>query len=268
MKRLIINSDDYGRTPDISRGIREAHLRGVVTSTTCMMNIPTTASDVAIALKATPKLGMGVHLVLTMGRPIVPREAGRFASITDEIGNFFKLHKFMERVSDMNADEVKAEWRAQIEAFIKAAGRKPTHLDSHHHSSYFTPGLFRRMLELAKEYDCAIRFPFTHDIPSELEETHRHVPDLLREFNPRRPDTFLADFYDEGATQEELMHLINQIDERTSEIMCHPGYVDDAFVKESSYNRQRERELKILTDPSVREAIQADRIHLITFADF
>ena len=42
-KRLIINSDDYGRTPDISRGIREAHLHGVVTSTTCMMNIPTTA---------------------------------------------------------------------------------------------------------------------------------------------------------------------------------------------------------------------------------
>ncbi len=51
MKQLIINSDDYGRTPDISRGIREAHLRGVVTSTTCMMNIPTTADDIAMALQ-------------------------------------------------------------------------------------------------------------------------------------------------------------------------------------------------------------------------
>ena len=70
MKQLIINSDDYGRTPDISRGIRDAHLRGVVTSTTCMMNIPTTASDIAVAVQETPKLGMGVHLVLTMGRPI------------------------------------------------------------------------------------------------------------------------------------------------------------------------------------------------------
>ena len=265
MKRLIINSDDYGRTPEISRGIREAHLNGVVTSTTCMMNIPTTAADVAIALKETPELGTGVHLVLTMGRPILQREAG--SSITDEDGNFLKLDKFMERVSNINADEVKPEWRAQIEAFIKASGRKPTHLDSHHHSSYFTPELFRAMLELAKEYDCAIRFPFTHDIPSELEETNRHVADLLREFNARRPDTFLVDFYDEGATQEELMHLIDQIDKGTSEIMCHPGYVDDAFVKESSYNKQRERELKILTDPSVKEAIQANGINLITFAD-
>ncbi len=92
MKRLIINSDDYGRTPEISRGIREAHLHGVVTSTTCMMNIPTTAEDVAVALKETPTLGMGVHLVLTMGNPISAPET--VPSITDENGHFFKLYTF------------------------------------------------------------------------------------------------------------------------------------------------------------------------------
>jgi predicted glycoside hydrolase/deacetylase ChbG (UPF0249 family) len=267
MKRLIINSDDYGRTPDISRGIREAHLQGVVTSTTCMMNIPTTTADVATALKETPGLGMGVHLVLTMGKPIVAREAGRSASITDENGNFFKLNTFMQRVSDFNMEEVKMEWRAQIEEFVKAAGRKPTHLDSHHHSSYFTPELFRGMLELANEYDCAIRFPFTPDISPELEETNQHIPDLLTEFNPLRPDAFYVDFYDEGATQEGLLSLINNLKEGTSEIMCHPGHVDDAFANESVYNRQRERELKILTDPSIKEAIQANGIRLITFAE-
>ncbi|HEX9837968.1 MAG TPA: ChbG/HpnK family deacetylase, partial [Anaerolineales bacterium] len=116
-------------------------------------------------------------------------------------------------------------------------------------------------------YDCAIRFPFTQDISSELEETHKHIPTLLKEFNPRRPDTFLVDFYDEGATQEKLMRLINELDEGTTEIMCHPGYVDDAFEKESVYNKQRERELTILTDPSIREAIQANGISLITFAE-
>jgi hypothetical protein len=267
MKRLIINSDDYGRTPDISRGIRDAHLRGVVTSTTCMMNIPTTAADIAAALKEAPKLGMGVHLVLTMGRPIVAREAGRSASITDAGGNFFKYDAFRANLPNLKLDEVKAEWHAQIEAFIKAAGRKPTHLDSHHHSSYFTAGLFRTMLELAKEYNCAIRFPFTNDVTNELEETNKHVPDLIAEFNPPRPDAFYADFYDESATQEELLRLINQAGDGTFEIMCHPGYVDDAFVGESSYNRQRERELTILTDPSIKEAIQAQNIELITFAE-
>ena len=267
MKRLIINSDDYGRIPEISRGIRETHLRGVVTSTTCMMNIPTTAADIAIALKETPTLGMGVHLVLTMGRPIIPRAAARSASITDENGNFLKYTPLIEHLPTINIDEVKAEWHSQVKAFIKASGRKPTHLDSHHHSSYFSPELFHAMLELAKEYDCAIRFPFTDEVSSELEETHKQVPDLMKEFNPHRPDRFVVDFYDEGATQEALLNIINTLSDGTSEIMCHPGYVDDAFANESVYNYQRERELKILTDPSIKKAIHANRIELITFAN-
>ena len=265
MKRLIINSDDYGRTPEISRGIREAYSRGVVTSTTCMMNIPTTAEDIAVALKETPTLGMGVHLVLTMGHPISAPETVR--TITDENGQFFKYTPLVEHLATLDIDEVKREWRAQIEAFIRAARRKPTHLDSHHHSSYFSPELFHAMLELAKEYDCAIRFPFTGKVEKELEETDKRVPGLIKQFDPRRPDTFVVDFYDERATREELLGLINNLPEGTTEIMCHPGYTDDAFAKESVYNNQRERELKILTDPSIKEAIQANGIQLITFAE-
>src|SRR5512143_145694 len=99
MKRLIINSDDYGRTPEISRGIREAHLRGVVTSTTCMMNIPTTGDDISIALTETPNLGMGVHLVLTMGRPLSAPES--VSSIVDERGNFFKYDPLIEHLPSL-----------------------------------------------------------------------------------------------------------------------------------------------------------------------
>jgi chitin disaccharide deacetylase len=265
MKRLIVNSDDYGRTPEISRGIREAHLRGVVTSTTCMMNIPTTAEDIAVARKETPALGLGVHLVLTMGKPISAPDTVR--SITDENGHFFKYRPLVEQLPHIHPDEVKREWRAQVEAFVKASGRKPTHLDSHHHSSYFSPELFQGMLELAQEYDCAIRFPFTGDISKELEETNKHVPDLTEEFDPRHPDHFVVDFYDEGATLEKLMDIIRSLPEGTTEIMCHPGYTDDAFARESVYNDQRDRELNILTDPSVKEAVQASGIELITFAD-
>ena len=265
MKRLIINSDDYGRTPEISRGIRDAHLRGVVTSTTCMMNIPTTAEDIAVALKETPELGLGVHLVLTMGSPISAPES--VPSITDQNGHFFKYTPLVEQLPNLNMDDVKKEWRAQIEAFVRAAGRKPTHLDSHHHSSYFTPSLFRGMLELAKEYDCAIRFPFTGEIPKELEETNKHVPGLIQEFDPPRPDRFVVDFYDKRATYEELLNVITDLADGTTEIMCHPGHTDDAFAQESVYNNQRDRELKILTDPSIKAAIETNGIQLITFAD-
>jgi len=264
-KRLIINSDDYGRSPDISRGIRETHLQGVVTSTTCMMNIRTTARDIAIALNETPDLKMGVHLVLTAKGPILPRKWVK--SITDENGDFLKYNDFITNLPNLDILEVKAEWRAQIEAFIAAAGEKPTHLDSHHHSSYFSPALFKAMLELAKEYECAIRSPFT-TVPSELEETSRVAPELIQEFNPRRPGTFIVDFYDQGATTEHLLDILSHLPEGTSEIMCHPGHVDQNFAdKESVYNFQREREIKILTDPAIKKAIQANGIELITFAN-
>ena len=265
MKRLIINSDDYGRTPEISRGIRESHLRGVVTSTTCMMNIPTTAEDLAIALEEAPALGLGVHLVLTMGRPITAPEA--VSSITDENGNFFRNKTLFDRISSVRVEEVKKEWRAQIEAFVRAAGRNPTHLDSHHHSSYFSAGLFQAMLELAQEYDCAIRFPFTGNVSRELQKTNEHVPDLISQFDLRRPDRFVVDFYDERATREELLEMINNLPEGTTEIMCHPGYTDAAFASESVYSDQRGRELEILTDPSIKQALRANGIQLITFAE-
>jgi len=264
-KKLIVNSDDYGRTPEISRGIREAHLQGIVTSTTCMMNIPTTAEDIAMALRETPKLGLGVHLVLTMGKPLSAREA--VPSIADADGYFFKYTPFIENLPKLNIDEVRAEWRTQIERFIQATGRKPTHLDSHHHSSFFAPELFRAMLELAAEYDCAIRFPFTDDPARELEKTARLVPAIMKDFNPPKPRTFLVDFYDDGATQDALLDIINSLGDGTSELMCHPGYVDEAFAKESSYNFQREQELKILIDPTIKQAIQANNIELISFAD-
>jgi len=269
-KRLIINSDDYGRTPEISRGIREAHLQGVVTSTTCMLNIPTTPADIAVALRETPKLGLGVHLVLTAERPLLPRE--QVTTLTNEDGTFLKLATLISRIGLIEVREVKAEWHAQVESFVQAAGRRPTHLDSHHHSSYFSPALFRAMLELAAEFDCAIRLPVVYGsdemagLPPELiGPIKEYAPKLLREFNPRRPDAFFASFYDELATREEITRLFGQVKEGSCEIMCHPGHVDEAFAKESSYNKQRETELGILTDPAVKRAVETHGIELINF---
>ena len=267
MKRLIVNSDDYGRSPEISRGIRHVHLNGIVTSTTCMMNIRTTARDVAMALNEAPELRMGVHLNLTAKRPILPRQWVK--SVTNEEGNFFKPDDFFANLSNLDILEVKAEWRAQIEAYIAAAGTKPSHLDSHHHSSYSSPALFKAMLELAREYDCAIRNPITPSSSAgDFTETAKCAAELFEEFKPRRPENFIATFYDEGSTLEHLLEILNNLPEGTSELMCHPGYVDQEFAeKESIYNFKRNEERDILTDPAVKQAIKANGIQLISFAD-
>jgi predicted glycoside hydrolase/deacetylase ChbG (UPF0249 family) len=76
-----------------------------------------------------------------------------------------------------------------------------------------------------------------------------------------------VNFYDEGATHEEFLDILSKLENGTSEIMCHPGYVDEAFAQESVYNFQREKELAILTDPAIKQAIASRSIELITFAD-
>ena len=124
------------------------------------------------------------------------------------------------------------------------------------------------MLEMAQEYECPIRYPLLPDDASrEFSETTKQVPALVQEFKPRRPDVFYVNFYDEAATKENLLNIIRSVGEGTSEMMCHPGHVDEAFAKESIYNFQRERELQILTDPEIKQAIESQGIKLITFAD-
>ena len=87
-----------------------------------MMNIPTTPADIAIALRETPNLGLGVHLVLTAERPLLSRE--QLKTITNEDGSFLKLAALISKINGLDANEVKAEWHAQIELFVKSAGRK------------------------------------------------------------------------------------------------------------------------------------------------
>jgi len=73
-KQLIVNADDYGRAPGLSRGILAAHREGIVTSTTVMINQPDVEGQLAEALVC-PGLGVGLHLVFTAWRPVLPPEA-------------------------------------------------------------------------------------------------------------------------------------------------------------------------------------------------
>lgn len=270
--QLIFNADDYGRTPAVSRAIRQAHLNGLVTSTTCMMNLPDTAADIAIALRETPRLGLGVHLTLTADSPLLP--PAQLPSITSG-GRFLKLGQFVANLGQLNISEVQAEWRAQIEAFVQAAGQPPTHLDSHHHSSFFSPALFRAMLELAHDYHCPIRLPIVDKhgwqvtgLPGQITpHIQREIAALVAEFNPTCPDSFFADFYDENATLQELTRIFDSLpDGTTAEIMCHPGFNDPALTAVSSYNHQRETEFAILTDPRTLAELQARPLTLAHFA--
>jgi len=70
---LIVNGDDFGLTPGVNAGILECHARGILTSASLFANAPATAAAIDIALR-TPTLGVGCHLTLVDGRPILPAD--------------------------------------------------------------------------------------------------------------------------------------------------------------------------------------------------
>jgi predicted glycoside hydrolase/deacetylase ChbG (UPF0249 family) len=176
---------------------------------------------------------------------------------------------------------VRAELAAQMERF-RSWGREPTHLDSHHHVPYLKPRLFRVLVELAERYRLPIRYPWPQGPLSQqnltwLAEGHRlsasELPAviagchaILEESSLRTPDRCILSFYGTGATGEHLLDLITGLPVGVSELMCHPGLADANLQAQSGYAKERERELAVLTDPLVREAIQAARVRLVSFS--
>jgi predicted glycoside hydrolase/deacetylase ChbG (UPF0249 family) len=270
-KRLIVNADDYGRTPGVSKGIRKAHRDGVVTSTTALMNMPGIEEDVRAAMRETPDLGLGVHMVLTCASPLLPLSA--LDSITGGRDTFPSLEDFIRNLTGINPDQAAAEWDAQIRKFISISGRRPDHLDSHHHVTYFSEPLFVKFLDLAQRYACPIRIPYPcpsggcDGLPDELSGPVREfVPRLTAAFGTKKPDWFIGTFYDEQATDEQLAAIIDRLGPGISEIMCHPGYADQALLDGSAYSRPREREIKILTSDAVHRKLVGQGIRLIDYS--
>ncbi len=272
MRQLIVNADDFGVTRGVCEGIRRAHTLGIVTTTTAMMNMPQAAPELKRTHEEAPRLGLGVHLTLTAGRPL--SSASSVPSLVNSAGSFVRPLEFRRRLMSLRLDEVEREWRAQVEAFLDL-GLALDHLDSHHHSSYFSPGLLDLMLDLASRYGCAIRTPITaepSDFARDVLEAHapngtRHALKAMRETAVPHAERFVGTFFESTASLEQLQIILSALPDGSSEIMCHPGLVDDELKHASDYSTMRAQELEILTDPRVRRAIEQLGIRLCRYVD-
>lgn len=255
MKQLIVNADDYGHTPGVAEGIRRAHLEGIVTSTSAMMNRPFIDKELPKLIEQCPRMGIGVHLVMTSGKPLLPSASLPSLMSLSPDGQTFN-HDPLSRIESINPEEVRAEWHAQINKFIRIAGRAPDHLDAHHHAMCFSKKILAVFLELAKEYECSVRRP--------NESAWLEANPIAREIC--MPDRLDTRFYDEGVSKQTLEQMADDITEGTTEWMCHPAIVDDEIMKTSVYNTCRGKELSQLTQPEIRERIDRNDIKLVSFA--
>ena len=247
-KHLIVNADDFGRTPGINRGVLEAHTHGIVTSATLMVNYPAAAEAAALA-KDHAALGVGLHVQLTGGgTPSSPPEQVR--SLLDGSGRF---HAKPDALAGADPRELLAEARAQLRRFRELTGRRPTHFDSHHHA-HKLPAVLEALVTLAWETGLPVR------------GASAEVRARLRSEGLPTTDHFIEDFYARGATLEGLIAVLVRLEPGTTELMCHPAVVDDELRATSGYAEPRARELEVLLHQGVRQALQAAGVRLVTFA--
>lgn len=235
IKRLIVNADDYGLSEGVCLVILKAHRDGILTSTTCMMNMENIEKYLEMT-KDYPNLGLGVHLNITVGKPLTN------VSFVDEKGNFKSRDTYTNREVIVSQEELYQEWKAQIEKFIKIMGHKPTHLDSHHHVHLLNSNI-DVALKLAHEYDLPIR-----------QETY-----LQKDFEPVY---FEELFYNQDATFEMIDTILHK-DVKNYELMCHPAMIDWKLYQISSYNLRRAHELDIICSQKAKEMTK--KIELINY---
>jgi predicted glycoside hydrolase/deacetylase ChbG (UPF0249 family) len=245
MKRLVVTADDFGLSPGVVEGIVEAHELGIVTSTSLMVNAP--AAEAAFQeARRLPALAIGLHFVLTFGRPLGPPEP--LSRLLEKDGSFRKNGSGAHEPA--RPDEIRDELRAQLRAFETGVGRPPTHIDGHHHV-HLHPGILRAAIEEAGRLGIPLR------------STGREVRERLRLERVRTCDRFLDGFYGDDVSEARLLSILESIPEGTSELMCHPARRDFDLERVSSYVTPRDLERATLESPRILDAVDRLGIDLV-----
>jgi predicted glycoside hydrolase/deacetylase ChbG (UPF0249 family) len=145
-------------------------------------------------------------------------------------------------------DECRRELWRQYARFQQLLGVKPTHLDSHQHVH---------------------RHPMRRAL---FEELARQEGVPMRDSSPVR---FKGGFYAQwqyGVPEPEkvsldalLRILANEIERGVYEMSCHPGYYDPSL--RAVYHRERELELRTLTDPRLPRLVRELGIELLSYRE-
>jgi chitin disaccharide deacetylase len=224
---LIVNADDFGRSEGINRGVAKAFEEGIVTSASLMVRWPAAAEAAAYA-REHQALSVGLHFDLSEW---CHQDGWRLV---------YRV------VPDERQETIEQELERQLDEFLRLLGHPPTHLDSHQHVHLEEPA--RSALTAAgTRLGIPVRWCSTRV---------RYCGDFYGQAPRGEP-------YPEAITLDFLLALIAALSDGITELGCHPAIRPEAG---SSYAEERPRELAVLRDPKVRDAIDAAGLRLISFA--
>ena len=249
-RRLIVNADDFNLTPGVTRGILKAHDQGMVMSTTVLINLPLEPALVRRASRR-KQLGVGLHLNITLGRPVSP--PGKIRTLLKPEGNFRRPLDYFEKKPALG--EVIREYEAQIRLFEKRFRKLPDHLDTHHHL-HDDLLFFQALSQVAGKWKLLVRRSLIF-----------LSPERGRAFSPKTTDYLFGSLNASSHWQKDsLLTVLRNLPPGTSEIGCHPGFCDPALRGISSMQEVRERELKLFSDKRLRNELARLEIELTNFS--
>ncbi|MGH7660048.1 MAG: hopanoid biosynthesis-associated protein HpnK [Vulcanimicrobiaceae bacterium] len=162
---MIVTADDFGLSIAVNEAIERAHREGILTATSLMVSADGTDDAIARAHRL-PSLGVGLHVVVVNGRPVLPPEevpdlvypGGAFGSDLLAAGLRYFFNPNARR-------QLEAEIRAQFEAFAKT-GLPLDHVNAQNHM-HVHPTVFSTILRVGRDFGMtAVRIPYEPFWPS------------------------------------------------------------------------------------------------------
>jgi len=288
-RRLIVNADGFGFAPGLNRGIEEAVAAGIVRSTSCVVNFPE-IEQLPAFVSRWPHVSAGVHFNLSVGRPLT--DPGHVPTLVDPEGRFWGTElprRLLSRA--VSREHVRRELRAQGQRMVDL-GVTPSHWDGHQNKHLYPP-FFQEALAVAGELGITrMRTPRRFLVPAQRDDgprvlklaryylthprrvfTHtygRALSRLARRRGMRLADRLISPAYlgsNEKWVLGTWLHIIDALPAGTSEIYCHPGYVDDTLRARATYVQERELELAVLTAGELKARISSSGVALASFGD-
>ena len=279
MKQIILNADDFGRHAQINHAVERGVRDGVLRSATIMPG-GAAFDDAAALARRTPALGVGIHLTLVNGNPVLP--PSEIPSLVTEAGVFVDDHTALTvRVlrGSVNLAEVRAELAAQLRR-VEAAGIHPTHADSHQHM-HVLPGVIGIALDLCKEAQIpAMRAPraplFAGNFGgigqligrAGLSVLAHRAAAKAKARGIRVPDHFAGIVAGEAVDTAMLARIAANLKEGTTEVMLHPGTDNTVLIRDCLWEHDFEAELAAVCAPTVRTALTAAGAEIANFRTF
>lgn len=265
MKRLLMQSDDFGITDAACEGAIKGITEGIIRNTGIFINMENTIRSAKKAKNLDVCLGIDINCVA--GRPVSDQKD--VAHLIDENGMFITSKQIIQNhkvkaakglIIEFEEDpypyeEVLLETENQVKRFIELIGRKPGYLHGH---SLCTPNLYKAMQATARKYDII----FSMDVLNNKDYHYPMAVDFLNK-NKTLEDQLSLD------KKESFIHdfLPSIKDGETWIYITHCGYLDYDLFERSSLTLERMMDLNMVTDKSIVKYIEDNQILLITYQD-